>query len=98
MPRVPLAPLIGLFTGSAVVLGLLVSRGFVLREHASIMLGALALGWLVGGAWTVATAAEQAGGARKLGAAGIVLILVATLIAAFAPVLILVLWTGTPAR
>jgi len=47
MARIPLAPLIGLFAGCSVVLGLLVARGFVLREHSRIMLGALAVGWLV---------------------------------------------------
>ena len=94
MPRIPPAPLIGLFAGCSVVLGLLVARGFVLREHSRIMLGALAVGWLVGCAWTLATAAEQNGGWRRLGAAGTVLILVATLAAAVAPVLILMFWTA----
>ena len=94
MPRIPLAPLVGLFAGCSVVLGLLVARGFVLREHSRIMLGALAVGWLVGYAWTLATAAEQNGGWLRIGAVGTVLILVATLAAAFAPVLILMFWTA----
>ena len=94
MPRVPVAPLIGLLVGSSVVFAAFVARGFVLREHARIMLGALAIGWLIGGAWTLATAAEHAGGWRRLGAASVVLILIATLIAAFAPAAVLWLLRG----
>ena len=94
MLRVPIAPVAGLLVGSSVVFGLLVARGFVLREHARIMLGALALAWLIGGAWTLATAAEQAGGFRRVGALGIVLILALTLVAAFAPAAVLWLLRG----
>ena len=93
--RVPISPLIGLFAGSSIVLGMLVARGFMLREHARIMLGALAVGWLIGAAWTLVTAAEQSGGWRRVGSANVLLVLVATLVAAFAPAAILMLWIAT---
>ena len=96
--RVPLLPILGLFVGCGVVLGMLVARGFVLHEHARIMLGALAVGWLIGAAWTVATAAEQAGGWRRVGFGALLLIVIATLIAAFAPVAILVFWNPATLR
>lgn len=92
--RVPVLPIVGLFAGCSLVLGLLVARGFVLREHARIMLGALAVGWLIGAAWTLATAAERAGGLRRVGAGNALLILAATLAAAFAPAAILMLWVA----
>ncbi len=90
--RIPLPPLLGRFGGCSVVRGMLVARGFVLRAHARIMLGALAVGWLIGAAWTLATAAEQSGGWRRVGSANVLLVLVATLVAAFAPAAILMLW------
>ena len=94
--RVPILPVLGLFAGCSIVLGLLVARGFVLREHTRIMLGALAVSWLIGVLWTLATAAEQAGGWRRLGAGNAALVIVATLVAAFAPAALLALWV--PAR
>jgi hypothetical protein len=98
MKRIPLAQVIGILIGSSVVLALFVARGFSIGEHARIVLGALTLVWLVGCAWTLATAAEQLGGWKRLGGANAVLVLVATIAAAFAPVLVLVLWGLAHAR
>lgn len=92
--RVPVLPIVGLFVGCSVVLGLLAARGFNLHEHARIMLGALAVGWLIGVAWTLATAVEQAGGWRRAGVGAVVLVLIATLVAAFAPAAILAFWVA----
>lgn len=89
MTRVPLLPLAAQFAGSAVVLGLFVARGFTLREHARIMLGALAVCWLASALWTLATAAENAGGWRRLGIGNALLVLIATLVVGFAPALVL---------
>src|ERR1700757_1790311 len=96
--RIPVLPIVGLFFCCSLVLGLLVARGFVLHEHARIMLGALGVGWLVGAVWTLATAAEQSGGWRRVGFGAMLLIVVATLIAAFAPAAILMVWSSGPAR
>ena len=85
MTRLPLLPLAAQLAGSAVVLGLFVARGFTLHEHARIMLGALTVCWFASALWIFATAAENAGGWRRLGAANALLVLVATLVAAFAP-------------
>ena len=98
MKRIPLAQVIGILIGSSVVLALFIARGFSIGEHARIMLGALALVWLVGSAWTFATAAEQLGGWKRVGAGNAVLVLIATIAAAFAPVLLLVLWGLAHAR
>ena len=94
--RLPVVPLVALFAGSAVVLGLFLMRGFNLREHARIMIGALVVFWTMGALWTVATAAENAGGLRRLGAGNALLVLAATLGAAFAPGVLL--WLTTAVR
>ena len=96
MARLPFFPLAAQFVGSAVVLGLLLARGFTLREHARIMLGALAVCWLASALWILATAAENAGGWRRLGAGGFLLVFAATLMAAFAPAVLLWLIVGGP--
>lgn len=98
MQRIPVIQAIGIFVGSSIVIGLLAARGFVLVQHARIMLGALALVWLVGSGWALATAVEEAGGWRRLGAGAALLVVLVTIIAAFAPALILALWTGAFAR
>ena len=92
--RLPVIPLGALFAGSAIVLGLFLMRGFNLREHARIMIGALVVFWIMGALWTLATAAENAGGVRRLGAVNALLVLATTLAAAFAPVLLLWLVSG----
>ena len=92
MPRLPIAQLLGILVGASIVLGLLVARGFNLAEHARIMLGALALIWLTGGAWALATAAEGAGGWKALGARALLVVL-ASFVAGFAPAAVLWLLT-----
>lgn len=98
MQRIPIGQVIGIFVGSSVVLGLLVLRGFVLSEHARIMLGALALIGLVGNGWNLAAAVEHAGGWRNLGVGAALLIVALTTLAAFAPALLLGLWGLVQAR
>ena len=87
MPRLPYLQLVAQFAGSVVVLGLFVARGFTLREHARIMLGALAVCWFASALWILATAAENAGGWRRLGAGGALLVLASTAIVACLPVI-----------
>ena len=87
--HVPAGPMIGVLAGSSVVLGLLVMRGFVLAQHARIMLGAVALVGLVGCAWTLASAAERAGGWKRLGIADVVISVLGTAAAALVPALVL---------
>jgi|KBSSwiStaDraftv2_1062776.scaffolds.fasta_scaffold2439023_1 hypothetical protein len=94
MARLPLFPLAAQFVGSAVVLGLFVARGFTLREHSRIMLGALVVCWLASALWILATAAENASGWRRLGAGNSLLVLAATLLAAFTPAVLLWLIVG----
>lgn len=98
MQRIPIVQMIGIFVGSSIVLGLLVMRGFVLAEHARIMLGALTLVWLVGSGWNLAAAIERAGGWRKLGLGYALAVLVLTTIAAYAPALALALWSTAHAH
>jgi len=93
-PRLPIVPLVALFGGSAVVLGLFLMRGFNLREHARIMIGALVVFWIMGALWTLATVIENAGGLRRLGAVNALLVFIATIVAAFAPVALLWLVSG----
>jgi hypothetical protein len=85
MRRFPLVQVLAVLVGSAIVLGLFLARGFTLHEHARILFGAAGLVALIGTAWALATAAERAGGWRRVGAANFVLIVVATFAAAFAP-------------
>jgi hypothetical protein len=89
MMRPPILQLAAQCAGSAVVLGLFVLRGFNLREHARILLGALAVCWLVGALWILATAAENAAGWRRLGVGNALLVLAETLAVAFAPAIVL---------
>ena len=89
MTRLPLLPLAAQLAGSTVVLGLFAARGFTLHEHARIMLGALAVCWFASALWILATAAESAAGWRRLGAVNALLVLAATLVAAFAPACVL---------
>jgi hypothetical protein len=98
MKRFPLVQFAAILAGSALVVVLFVARGFRIEEHARIMLGALALIGLVGAAWTLASAAEDAGGLRKLGVAGVVIVLVAAAVATLLPALVLALLHLPPAR
>ena len=92
--RIPVLQIAALCAGCAVILGLFLARGFNLHEQARIVFGAIAVCWLAGASWTLASAAETAGGWRRLGATGALLILVATLAAAFAPGLAVWAFTG----
>ena len=85
MLRMTWLPLGAQVIGSAVVLALFVARGFVLHQHTRIMLGALVLIWLVGVAWTLATAAEETGGLRRMGPGGVLVVILASLAAVAAP-------------
>ena len=88
MNRVLLFPLVATLVGSAVVLGLFLARGFNLHEHARILLGAATLCACIGAAWTLATAAEDAGGWRRIGVVTALSIAILAAVAAFAPALL----------
>ena len=98
MKPVPLVQCAAILVGSAIVVTLFVARGFRIEAHARIILGALMLIGLIGAAWTLASAAEKAGGLRKLGVAGVVVVILLAAIATFAPALALWLLHLPPAR
>lgn len=97
MKRMPWLQFAFVLVASAIVLGLFAARGFSVAVHTRIMLGAATLVWLVGGAWTLATAAESSGGWKRIGVGGVLVVLAGSAGAAYLPALALAFWSGTGA-